>query len=869
MHVKVLSTEVCLFVLKQGKLLIIAVFLLTGYLAPGIVNAQLMQMERIYHIPETKITSGLPLLLEGRIENGINPPVAAQVFYRTQGEGAYSFIDLSVDEWQLSATIPASEVNSPGIEYYFQADLPSGIILTFPAGAPSNREPFRVDVVQMGAATGSTGQVVTIINPNRGETIKGEEVVIAIALNQHFRELDPKNLRLELNGVNITKYAVISKELVSFVSNRIRNGKHRVALYEIKSGVKELLVEWTFKSEGVTRGAVNKNKNIEGSVSVKFNQEEISLRRRDVALLDGRISGEYKGLDLSGKLYLTSLEDKNLQSQNRYLGVIRHKKLTLKLGDTQPRFSQFTMWGSRNRGVELNFYSSSINFSFAVGSLLRAIEGISKTVIDTTYEFNNLGDTTDVVIDTSVVTDISGSYNRMLFALRSSFPVSRHGFISFNFLKAKDQMNSIDWGSKPKDNLVFGADIELEFLDRLIKFTSETAISLYNSDISPGPLAQAESIKDIIVVNQFFEPLPSDSAIFDETIGTGELAFSVLKELFKSSMAHQTGLGLNLKRNQVNLSYKTVGQSFHSLGSSAIQTDIHGFSISDRIRLFKNRVYLNLGYDDYSDNVNERSPNTMNRNTVSGGFSVYTPSKYPNFSFNSRLYNRNKDAEIVYVILPDGTTDSTGYFIDDQTSSFDVSMDQDFQFKGFDHNAVLAINRSQSSDKFNEESASDVMSITLRLSSQRERKLETNVSLSHTDQNSNNGQNKINYNVASTRARYLINQLYKVWISGGINATIADGGYNPALDDTFTVAGYKIDFVRFEFSLGVEVKPNLKHSVGLSFYKVNNTDNGSLTLYQWVDVNGSWQSSTTKNTDQVNYAEQDDFAVKLRYTYTF
>ena len=66
----------------------------------------------------------------------------------------------------------------------------------------------------------------------------------------------------------------------------------------------------------------------------------------------------------------------------------------------------------------------------------------------------------------------------------------------------------------------------------LIKLSSETAISLYNSDISTGPLSQAKSVKDFIVVNQYFEPLPSDSAIFDTTAGTGELAFSVLKELF-------------------------------------------------------------------------------------------------------------------------------------------------------------------------------------------------------------------------------------------------------------------------------------------------------------------------------------------------
>jgi len=858
-----------LSVSKQGKSRVITVFLLIGYLVPCIVSAQMMQMERIYHIPETKTIAGLPLLLECRIENGINPPVSAQIFYRTQGKSAYSFIDLSVDEWQLSATIPASEINPPGLEYYFQADLPSGVILIFPVGAPIDREPFRVDVIRADDDAGAGNPVVTILNPNRGETITGKEVVIAIGLDQRVRELNPKDLRLELNGVDVTKFAIISRDIVTFISSRIRNGKHRIALYENKDDVKEKLVEWTFISEGFTKGVITEDKNIEGNVTVKLNQEDISSRLRDLALLDGRISGEYKDIDLSGKLYLTSLENKNLQPQNRYLGVVRYKKLTLKIGDTQPRFSQFTMWGSRNRGVELNLRSSSASLSIAVGSLLRSNDSTSKTIIDTTYELSDHGDTTGVEINTSII-PIPGTYNRMLIAIRPSFPISRYGFLSFNILKAKDQVTTISWGRKPKDNLVFGADIDLTFLDRLIKLSSETAISLYNSDISSGPLSQAKSVKDFIVVNQFFEPLPSDSAIFDTTASSGELAFSVLKELFKSSMAHQTNLGLNLKRNQVNLSYKTIGQSFRSLGSSAIQTDIHGFSISDRIRLFNNRVYLNLGYDNYSDNVNGRTSNTMNRKTLSGGIAVYTSEEYPNFNFNSRMYNRYKEAEIDTVKLWDGEEVTTGYPIEDKTSSFDISMDQDFQFKGFEHNAVFSINRSQSSDKYNEESASDMSSITIRLSSQRDRKIETNIAFSRTDQNSANGQNKINYNVVSARARYLLLPIYKVWISGGINGTLANGGYSPSLEDTTysPVAGYQIDFVRMEFSFGVDIKHKDNHSIGLGIYKVNHTDNGSITT--WEKVAGNWQvKSYLKNKDQATYIKQEDYAVKLRYTYKF
>ncbi|MCF7811054.1 hypothetical protein K9N50_08710, partial [bacterium] len=106
-------------------------------------------------------------------------------------------------------------------------------------------------------------------------------------------------------------------------------------------------------------------------------------------------------------------------------------------------------------------------------------------------------------------------------------------------------------------------------------------------------------------------------------------------------------------------------------------------------------------------------------------------------------------------------------------------------------------------------------------------------------------------------------------ISGGINATLADGGYNPAREDTFMVVGYKKDFVPLELSLGVDLKPRENHSVGLSFYKVNHTENGSITMWQWIGATNKWQARTTMNTDQATYVKQNDFAVKLRYTYTF
>ena len=135
----------------------------------------------------------------------------------------------------------------------------------------------------------------------------------------------------------------------------------------------------------------------------------------------------------------------------------------------------------------------------------------------------------------------------------------------------------------------------------------------------------------------------------------------------KCSAAIPISIKLNFFKNELKLGYKSVGRSFKSLGSPGVQTDIKGFSVSDRLRLFNNRIYLNFGFDNYDDNVNDRAETTTNKKTMTGGMSFYTPPSLPNLNFSTRLYNRKNDAEIVYVYLPDGSLDSTGNPVEDQT----------------------------------------------------------------------------------------------------------------------------------------------------------------------------------------------------------
>ena len=375
-------------------------------------------------------------------------------------------------------------------------------------------------------------------------------------------------------------------------------------------------------------------------------------------------------------------------------------------------------------------------------------------------------------------------------------------------------------------------------------------------------------MKDIIIVNQYFDPLPTDGEILEDNVSSSTLASKVIGELIKSSLAHESSFGLNYFGNDVKLAFKTVGRSFKSLGSPGVQTDTRGISISDRLRLFNNKIYLNLAYDSFQDNVNNRKPEdeTLHRNTISGGVSYYTPDYLPNISFNTRQYGRENSAGYTYVTLPDGSQDSTGNPVGDQTATNTISLDQAFSFFGAKHNTGLSYNISASEDDYNPGAQSGMTSLSLRMASKYEWNLETNISYSSTVQTSLNKANELNYNKFSASSRYMLLPS-KLWLSGGLNLTMASGGNDqvnaaptdPAGNDA-TVRSANVDYSRAQLRVGSVYRPAKNHKLKLSAYKVFHEDEGYTEF---------WSARQAKNKDGTNFIKQDDFVTKLGYTYKF
>ncbi len=861
----------------------VIVALLTFLLVSG--NA-IAQDERLFHSPVTSATAGQSIDIDVTIEGSEAPAIEGRIYYRKSGQEAFGYVEMLVDQFDLTGVIPAEDVQEDYLEYYIEVYLPDDLMLTYPEGAPSPTNPLQVTIRPIGAGEGRGEEAVVILSPMPGVRFSEDRVLVAVTLMQHVRSMKPEAIRILIDGFDLTRKAQISEDMVAVVVEGLKPGEHYASLYLVEQDVREKLVGWGFMIALPEEEEERAPSRIRGNVNAGYSHENISARIRNLTYLDAKANVTYKQVDWAAKAYVTSLERGYLQSQNRFLASAHYKALTVRAGDTQPRLSEFSLWGARTRGAYIALRTPGFDMDVVWGYLRRDVEGEGFTDIETLQ--SEVDPTQDSLVVETVVT-VPGTYQRKVLAIRPGFRLAKGVTLGFNILKAKDDDGSIEYGIEPKDNLVFGADLRMAFDHRRVVLNTETALSLYNRDISSGPMADAEidlfvgnvylgSVEGLIIVNQFFEPLPTDSAILEKGISATKLFTELFSELVKSSLAHRTSLTLNYFKNELRLGYKTIGRSYTSLGSPTIPSDVRGFNIQDRFRLFKNRVYLTVGYEFYLDNVNGRSENTMDRSILRGNVAYYSPPMYPNANFGYRQHNRKNDGEIEEIIhLNEQTGDTLLYDtvdnrLENSSASFNFGVDQSFLFADMQSNARLAFTKSFTEDKIDVTNASDtdLNSYSLSLTMRKGRKLENHAAFRLSSQESMGGDYTTDYSVISLSSRYMYLP-ERLWINGGLSFTLAEGG-NDSVNDTTGIdpevlgdladleRSFAIDYSRMQLSVGAEFHLTKQHQFRLNAYKVFHTDDGSVEY---------WDGNAVNNKDAADFIRQEDFVTRIRYSYNF
>ena len=186
-----------------------------------------------------------------------------------------------------------------------------------------------------------------------------------------------------------------------------------------------------------------------------------------------------------------------------------------------------------------------------------------------------------------------------------------------------------------------------------IRLESETVASALNNDIYGGSLTVQgaddlgfditqddadllASLSQLIIINENMNILPIRVKDFNTDSSEAEPFFPT------SILGSNSEFSINYPSNNFKLQYRWVGPNFSSLANSTVRRDISGFTATDRFRLFKNRLYVTLGYETLEDNVTNNKSATTTSNTYRSNLSWYPVSrKLPRMSFGFRYRNRD------------------------------------------------------------------------------------------------------------------------------------------------------------------------------------------------------------------------------------
>ncbi len=643
--------------------------------------------------------------------------------FRNFGETEFSKREMEIRGTAAYGIIPGEFVKPPSLEYYLIITTQEGTLQTYPLGSPDQFPPLRLEV----KSEIETSDDILILSPSQNQQVTKDELLISISFIKSPPDVDPKATKIYLGANEITEYCLFAEDLIIFSGNNypeeinISDQLLKIEVYDNLGKLKSV-VRRSFKvvSESYSRVSgeqFNYNVSFQGESRNEVYKEKSTWYNN----LDIRFKGDYSNWKFGAKVYATSEEKAYRQPQNRYTANISTDWLDLTFGDSYPHYPELILSGKRVRGVDAGIDVGFFSLQASYGQITRDIEG----ELLKTYAASQ----TDSVLRSDVI-EIDeqkygapfgkvrlGEYSRNILAIRPSFRSGETFRFGLTFLRGGDDKNSIEFGSKPAQNLVFGSDFELNFDNRKIQIDGEAAFSFLNSDIATGTLTDAQidsvfggngvidvdpdvvkRIKNIlgnlIEVNQFFGPWnPEEFASF----------------------AGQASIGLNYFNNNLKFKYLYRGNDYTSFGQTYLRTDVQGINIVDRIRMIENKVFLNLGYERLTDNLQDTKPATTAYQTFNSSVSIYPGENIPNFTLGYTRYDNSNDL-----------SDSSSAAVNDATNKFYLQISHKFMLE-IPHNAYLYFSSSNRTDNTVWDRNSKNLSVTFNLKSEWNKTLSSHI----------------------------------------------------------------------------------------------------------------------------------------------
>ncbi len=618
---------------------------------------------------------------------------ALNVAFRSFGQSEYQKVEMLIAGTTASATIEGEFIQPPFIEYYIVIDLKDGSSQTFPLDVEQGVSPLQVAV----AGLSVKDQEILVLSPADGEIITDEDFLISISFFKAPSGIDISKTKIYLNDTDISSNKLDAGDMLLISSEN---------LDEIPIGAKLLKVE-IFDTEGNLYHTINKNFQVVtrtvaeqmasawkyyGNVRAESRTESFNSSSTWYNNINAEANATDESWRFNGYVYFTSEEKSNLQPYNRYSASIQKDDLlSLKLGDSYPRFPNLIMDGKRIRGVSGSLNLGIFNLQASFGETVRKVEG----KVLQTYTPGEAPLASDIIAinNGSEYAKVSmGTYNRQIFAVRPSFGSGENFQFGLSYLHSKDDPGSVKYSARPQENAVVGTDLMFALDNQNIIFTSQAAVSLFNKDISSGNLSDAQ-IDSLFGPGKYIDMDPEDVKTIRDIAGkfiTVNQYIGPLNPQEMASLAAEAALSFNYFNNSLKASYIYRGNDYQSFGQSYIRTDIKGINLVDRIRMIDNKVFVSLGYELLEDNLQNTKRAATTYQTVSVSLSVFPRADFPNITLGFNSYDNNNDISIK-------DTTNNKYMVNETTNRFLISLSYDL-VAGVRHSASLSFSTQNRED---------------------------------------------------------------------------------------------------------------------------------------------------------------------------
>lgn len=637
------------------------------------------------------------LTIEARFQPS-SSVIKAVIGYRSFGQNEFTYSDMIVQGSSAFFTIPAAEVLPPNMEYFMKFSMTTGGEETYPEEFLKSNTPIQISV----QGVSGKDKEVLVLSPEKGEKILPEEFFISISLLRASEVVNKNATKIYLDSKDITNLALFADDIIIISPEnfqiQLKDGLHNlsVELYDTANALYHsvssqfVIVNPSYALLG--QSAIN----YAGDVRLESRNENIQTVGTWYNNLNVNLQADYKGFNLLSNVYVTSEEKKFLQPNNRYMISLTNDYAAVTVGDHYPKYPSLVLNGKRVRGfsgeVNLGFFNIQTSF----GEISRNVEG---TIIQ--YK-DTLGGNI-IAVDPNKhngnkYAEVNpGTFRRSLLAVRPSFGRGENFQFGLTFLHVKDETGSIEYGTAPKENLVLGTDLMFGFDNQNILFTTQGAFSLMNNDISQGSLSDSQ-IVSIFGPDGLININPNDvKKLRDQVSGlfTVNQYVTPLNPQKLPSLAAEAALSLNYFDNYFKSSYIYRGEQYSSFGQSYVRTDVAGINVLDRLRLFENKFFISLGFENLRDNLQKIKRATTTFQTLNTSVSFYPRTNLPSIIVGyTRLNNTNGLSPIKDPI------DSTAYLsaINDITNRISTQLSYNFEWY-YRHSVSLSFVNSARDDK--------------------------------------------------------------------------------------------------------------------------------------------------------------------------